>query len=155
MLDVKPFRQSPGYCGPACVKIIFGYFGLDVSESTVAKLSGTTRSFGVEADGLVRAVRQLGWKGYWKDNATMKDLVALVEKKKIPVIVNWFTNDEGHFSVVVGIDDGNVYLQDPELGALRAIRKKTFFRIWFAFSTDWARTKNDLILRRIIVCTPT
>ncbi len=85
-----------------------------------------------------------------KDMADFSDIRAYLNKE-IPVIVDWFSKDEGHYSVVMGIDEENIYLQNPEIGGIQELSLKTFKRIWFDFPGAFIKSKDDLILRRIIV----
>ena len=80
--------------------------------------------------------------------------------KKVPVIVNWFTrgrNDysdsevaDGHYSVVVDLDNTFIYLQDPEIGSIRKIARDDFIRVWFDFKSDHITNWDDLIIRQMI-----
>lgn len=149
MLDVKPFRQTPGFCGPACLKIVLGYYSLDKSEAELAKLSNCSKEKGTSAKGLVDAANKLGFKAEIKDNCSF-GIIDKYLRKKVPVIVDWFLNDEGHYSVVIDIDKENIYLQDPNLGHVRAMKLEIFYRVWFDFPESFLRSKEDLILRRII-----
>ena len=149
MLKLKPFSQTSGLCGPASLKIVLGYYGVKKSERTLAKLSGATRSKGVEATGLVRAARKLSFMAQIKDRATIGDIRRFI-KMGVPVIVDWFSKDDGHYSVVAGIENGRIYLQDPELGRLRSLDIETFQRVWFDFPGDVIRSPKDIIIRRLI-----
>lgn len=151
MLNVKPFRQKPGYCGPASLKMVLSYFGTEKSENELVKLSGCKKDKGVEANGLLKAAKKLGFKGFIKDFSNIEDIKKFVIDKKILIIVDWFSGDDGHYSVVVGINKKNIYLQDPELGRLRIMKLVDFERVWFDFSGPFLRSKNDLIIRRMIV----
>lgn len=151
MLNVKPFRQSSGFCGPASLKMVLEYYGIKKSENELAKLSGAKKHTGVGVEGLIKAAKELGFKGFFKDFSDVNGIRKYVIDKKIPVIVDWFSTDDGHYSVVVGIDKNNIYLQDPELGDLRAMELDTFKRVWFDFPSDFLRSKDDIIIRRIIV----
>ena len=74
--------------------------------------------------------------------------------KKIPVIVNWISRGrvdypesetpDGHYSVVVGLDQNNIYLQDPELGHLRTLSRYDFMWVWFDFAGDYITSWDDL-----------
>ncbi len=64
----------------------------------------------------------------------------------IPVIVDWFSHGtepvkgntaNGHYSVVIGVDDKDIYLLDPEDGKERAFKHDEFLRVWF----DWEKDK--------------
>lgn len=151
MIQVKPFEQSTGYCGPASLKMVLEYYGVKKSERELAKLSGATPGRGVEAARLLRAAKKSGLRGFIRDNASLNDIRKLVNVKKIPVIVDWFSGDDGHYSVVVGIDKKNIYLQDPEWGRRVSMDLKTFYRVWFDFPGDFIKSKKDLIIRRIII----
>jgi predicted double-glycine peptidase len=49
------------------------------------------------------------------------------------------------------LDKNYIYLQDPEIAGIRKIKRADFKRVWFDFEGYFMRTKNDLILRRLIV----
>lgn len=151
MLNVKPFKQSSGFCGPASLKMVLDYYGIKKTEKELAKLAGAKKHTGVGAEGLIKAAKELGFKGFFKDFSDVEDLKHYVIDKKIPVIVDWFSSTDGHYSTVVNIDKNNIYLQDPELGNLRIIDIPTFKRIWFDFSGDLLQSKDQIIIRRMIV----
>jgi len=151
MLSVKPYRQKPELCGPASLKMVFQYYGIEKTEDELANLAGYIPSKGVNADGLINAAKELGLNAFYKDFSEIKDLKEHVVGKKIPVIVDWFSLDDGHYSVVVDMDDKNIYIQDPELGSLRTMELDTFKRVWFDFDGDYLKSKDDIIIRRMIV----
>ncbi|MCR4322652.1 MAG: cysteine peptidase family C39 domain-containing protein [Candidatus Azambacteria bacterium] len=154
MLKVKPFKQKTSFCGPASLKMVVGYYGLRIQERRIGKLAGCSVAHGTPAKGLLDAAKELGFRGIIKNSADLKDIKEYVEKKKMPVIVQWFSVDEGHYSVVVGIDSENIYLQDPEVGYMKSLRVETFKRVWFDFPDTYLRTRADLVLRRMIVIFP-
>src|SRR5262249_33582675 len=147
-LEIPSFRQRPSFCGPASLKLVLSYFGIEKSERELGKLSGCTLTEGTPVNGLLRAARACGLRAYKKDLADFDDIRRLVNEERVPVIVDWFSTDEGHYSVVVGIDDENIHLQDPELGHKRSLRLETFRRVWFDFNGPYPRTPRDMVLRR-------
>jgi len=161
LLDVKPFQEKLyySYCGPATLKILFSYYGIDKTEKELAKISGWNKVLGIDDRGMKKAAEKLGFKVEIKNNSSYKDIESWL-KKSIPVIVNWFTrgrNDypesetaDGHYSVVAGLDDKFIYLQDPEVGKMRKIKRYDFMRVWFDFKGDYIKP-NELIVRQIIV----
>ena len=151
MLNITPFRQKPGYCGPASLKMVLGFFGVKITEKKMVEVSGCSNTRGIKAEGLVRAARKLGFQAQIKDFSDLKDIKEWVNQKKIPVIVDWFAFEGGHYSVVSGIDRENIYLEDPSLGHRRAMKLATFKRLWFDFPNDYLKSKSELIIRRMIV----
>lgn len=151
MLKIDSFRQKPGYCGPASLKMVLGYLGVKITEKKLALISGCKPSCGIGAEGLVGAAEKLGFRAQVKDFSDLEDIRTWVNKKKIPVIVDWFAFEGGHYSVVSGIDRENIYLEDPSLGHRRALKLSTFMRLWFDFPTNYLRSKDELIIRRMII----
>jgi ABC-type bacteriocin/lantibiotic exporter with double-glycine peptidase domain len=134
--------------------MILDYFGIKKSEKELAKLSGCTKAKGIEAKGLLKAAERLGLKGFIKDFSEIADIKKYVLKKKIPIIVDWFSpffNPDGHYSVVVDIGKKNIYLQDPEIGRVRVLPIETFKRLWFDFPGEFLKSKKEIIIRRMLV----
>ncbi len=155
MLDILPVdqREGRGSCGAACLKTILAYHGVTTTEAKLTKLLGTTAANGTRGEALVSVAKKFGLQSFIKDNSELSDLKKYLDKK-IPIIVAWFSGTDTHYSVVVGIDAENIYLQDPELGHLRAMHHVWFKRVWFDFWGPFMKKTSDLILRRMIVIIP-
>lgn len=151
MIPIKPFRERLGYCGPASLKMILSYYGINKSEKELAKLTNSTKEHGTNAKSIIKIAKKLGFKAFIKNFSNIKDIRRYVLKQKIPIIVDWFSQDEGHYSVVVDIDKENIYLQDPEIGHLHAMKLNTFKRVWFDFPTKYLESKDDIVIRRMII----
>lgn len=75
----------------------------------------------------------------------------------MPVIVDWFSGgiavDEaanGYSSIVVGIDDKHVMLNDPQKDAYKIVKMQCqdFMRVWFDWRYDpYITTWKDMVLR--------
>jgi ABC-type bacteriocin/lantibiotic exporter with double-glycine peptidase domain len=160
MLPVKPFQETlnAGMCGPASLKIVLSYYGVEKNEQELFKMCKTKKDLGTDDQGLKKAAEQLGFKVKIKNKSTFKDIEKWLDKK-VPVIVNWFTRgrmdyidsdvSDGHYSVVTGLDDEYIYLQDPETGSVRKIDREDFMTVWFDFTGRYIKP-DELILRQII-----
>ncbi|MBW2973866.1 C39 family peptidase [Candidatus Woesearchaeota archaeon] len=145
MIKLKPFKQSKGYCGPACLKMVLSSYGMNKSEKYLAKITKSSRTKGCDEKNIVKAAEKLGFKGYVKKNSSIKEIKQLV-KKGIPTIVDWFSPEEaGHYSVVVGFDKDKIILADPHFGEFKKHKIEWFKERWFDIVND------KLILREIIV----
>lgn len=160
-LNVAPFQETlnSGYCGPASLKIVLSYYGIYLSEEELAKRTNTNRDIGTTAEDIKRAAEELGFKAEIKNNSTLADIENWLIKD-IPVIVDWFTvgrddypedtiSADGHYSIVCGIDDTHLYLQDPEIGKVRKITRDTFERVWFDFTGIFIKP-DELIVRQLV-----
>jgi len=160
LLDIKPFQETlnADMCGPASLKIVLDYYGINKTEKELAKIAGWKKGLGINDKGIKKAVERLDLKVVIKNNSSFKDIEKWL-KKDVPVIVDWFTRGrtdygdsstaDGHYSVVMGLDDKFIYLQDPELGAMRKINRGDFMRVWFDFEGEYLKP-NELIIRQII-----
>lgn len=153
MLAVKPFQQSSGLCGPASLKMVLEYFGVKKSEKELAKLSKAHPHHGTTAANLVAAAKKLEFKAHYKDFSSLKEIKKYLDKK-IPVIVDWWSVDDGHYSVVAGLDKKFIYLQDPELGKINKLDLITFQRNWFDFEGEILKKNQAVFVRRLIVVYP-
>lgn len=161
LLPVKSFQETlhAGMCGPASLKMVLAYYGLERSEEKLAKLCGTDPDLGTSAEGIKQAAESLGFTVEIKNNSTFEDIQAWLDKK-VPVIVNWFTRgrtdysssevSDGHLSVVVGLDDEYIYLQDSEIGKLRQIARDDFIKVWFDFTGEYINSWDEMIIRQLI-----
>ncbi|PIR92291.1 hypothetical protein COU01_02405 [Candidatus Falkowbacteria bacterium CG10_big_fil_rev_8_21_14_0_10_44_15] len=161
MLPLKPYRQTRGYlCGPASLRIVFRYYGVDVAEKMLAKVCGSSKTLGTSARGIKKGAEYLGFKAIIKDDSNLKDIEQWLNKKT-PVIVDWFTRGrrdysdsdiaEGHYSVVAGLDDEYIYLQDPELGEIRKMSRQNFKQVWFDWRGFYIKPQALAIRRMIAV----
>jgi len=160
MLKVKAFQETlhNDMCGPGSLKIVLDYYGVSKTEKELAKTAGWKKGLGIDDKGIKKTGEQLGFKVVIKNNSNFKDIEKWLNRK-VPVTVDWFTrgrNDypdsetaDGHYSVVCGLDDKFIYLQDPEIGKLRKIKRGDFMRVWFDFRGEHMKS-NELIIRQII-----
>lgn len=150
MLKVKPYEQKKsGFCGPASLKMVLDFYGIKKSEKVLAQMCEATVRHGMEAEGFKKAANKLGFKTLIKDFSDFSDINFYL-KKKIPLIVDWFWKDDGHYSVIVGLDKKYVYLADPEIGRIRKIQRDIFKRVWFDFPGSYLKSRNQIIIRRLI-----
>ncbi len=152
-LDVPAYRQYPSYCGPASLQMVFAYYGVVATQREIGRLAKTTVSHGTSPSQMLTAAHHYGFRGRWKKHSTIADIRAYCEKG-VPVIFNWFSVNEGHYSVVVGVTDLRVIFIDPENGKRRSLDHETFMRIWFDFPFPWIKKSSQLRIRWMLALTP-
>lgn len=165
ILAVPAFQETlrSGACGPASLKMVLAYFGIEKTEAELVHMCRTDPRLGTDEDGIRQAAEELGFAVEIKDESSIAD----VEKylgRGIPVIVNWFSRGrpdygvsevpDGHYSVVVAIDKGHIYLQDPEIGSLRKLDIPDFLHVWFDFKGEQVGSWSDMIVRQLIAVYP-
>jgi predicted double-glycine peptidase len=161
MLKIHPLKQPSiiisrrreTLCGPTCVRMVLAYYGVKKTEKElIQSVNYDPRLLDKKgASSLAQAAKKLGFHASVKDNSTLKDVRDHVLKRKVPVIVNWFSETEGHYSVVVHIDEKSIVLADPEIAGLRRMSLQEFEAVWFDFSPHDLRTPKALVVKRMIV----
>lgn len=152
-LRVPPYTQTPAYCGPACIQMVFAYYGTKASQKEIGRRAKTTLAHGTTPANLLAAARSYGFDGQWKKGGDIAGLRAWFDRG-VPVIVNWFSENEGHYSVVVGVDDARVVILDPETGKRRSFDHETFMRVWFDFPFPWILRQTQLRIRWMLPLLP-
>lgn len=161
LLDIKPFQETlhGGYCGPASLKMVLAYYGVEKTEVEVAKECGRDLDLGTDDLSIKEAAERYGFKVEIQNEASFEDVQRWLDKK-VPVMVDWFTRGrtdyddsevpDGHYSVVVGLDKDNIYLQDPEIGKMRTLERSDFMKVWFDFTGEYINSWDEMIIRQLI-----
>ncbi len=159
-LDIQPFQETlhQSLCGPASLKIVLDFYGDQKTEGELADLCNWNKDYGVDDTDIKQAAETLGYQVETINNSNFEEIEKWLDKK-VPVIVNWFTRGrydypesdvaDGHYSVVEGLDDNYIYLQDPEIGDIRKLKREDFEQVWFDFSGE-SMSPENLIVRQII-----
>lgn len=135
--------------------MVLAYHGISASERLLAKLTGCKPVWhpeGTSAEGIIRGAERFGLRGRVLDRSSIPTLRRLV-RRGVPPIVDWFSVDEGHYSVVVDVTAERVVLRDPSVPGFVRLPHDTFLRVWFDFHGA-ARSPKALIVRRAIVVSP-
>lgn len=150
MLNVVYIRQCTSYtCGVACAQAILYYYGTDKREDQLAEQFGTTKDAGTSPSQIVAGLESYGLVVTMKENTTLDDLRTNI-KNKIPTMVaiqawldkypspDWSTNwEDGHWVIVIGLDDQNVYFEDPSLLGTRGwLTQADFLVRWHDYTGD-------------------
>jgi predicted double-glycine peptidase len=124
---LKETRQSTEYsCGASALQAVLSYWGKDLDEDELIKLLHTTPETGTYPEDIERVARALGFEVEVKENLSI-DEIEQATAKGIPVIVlgqAWRSRKEsdiavtedwanGHYIVVLAVDQDYVYFEDP------------------------------------------
>ena len=141
-LPVPLVRQSTGYaCGAASLQAVLAYWGaFDGRESALYPILGTTEADGTPPEGLVKGAHHFGLEARMKEGCTLEDLRAALAagetvilnlqawreapSKALPWKDVW---EEGHYVVLVGMDERHLYAMDPSVTAGYAFLPLTEF----------------------------
>jgi predicted double-glycine peptidase len=152
-LSVPVVDQSPGLCGPSALKAVLAYWGVDTTEQKLAELAEADPKVGATEIQLIKAAEALGFHTLHKFEATLEDLRQAIDLWKIPVLVDWFSVYDTHWSVVCAINEEYVYLMDPEKATMRAVPLDRWVKVWFTYPGEQISPK-DLQMRSMLLVYP-
>lgn len=150
-MKVPLFRQKKNTCGQTALRMALAYFGDNITENNLIRLTGKIKRHGVRTTQLSEAAKKLGFKteclSYNKilaeDKAKIKkpdtnDILEYLERE-VPVILAVRSSllydekltENGHFIVIREYRDGIFYYNDPTDGKIHKIREEALRFAWF------------------------
>ena len=121
-----PFVKQPDAmdCGPACLKMVAGFYKMNFSLESLRKKCYITRE-GVSFLGLSEAADSLGFRTI----GVKIPFEIMTENVPLPCIVHW---RQKHFIVVYKIKNEKIWAADPAIGLIKFTREE--------FTSNWAST---------------
>jgi len=134
-----PFVKQPDAmdCGPACLKMVAGFYRKSFSLESLRKKCYVTRE-GVSFLGLSEAADSIGFRTI----GVKIPFDMMTANVPLPCIVHW---RQKHFIVVYKIKNETVYAADPALGLVK-FSKEEFIRNWASTVVDGKNAGLVLIL---------
>jgi len=120
-------RQAAFDCGPAALAtLLHFYFGIPTTKAEAMRLTGHRAREGTTLLGLEKAARAKGCTA-GSFRMTFQTLEKQLATHGTPVIVRTWPP---HFSVVLAVRDGFVYVADPAAGNI-VLTKAAFVKRWY------------------------
>jgi uncharacterized protein len=143
LLNVPDVRQpTNSSCGPTALQAVLAYYGNDKPVDDLINMTNSTEN-GTSPDNIAQTARNFGFSADIKENMSVQDLQQNINQGTPTIIVcqawkdgntsgNWTGDqDDGHYMVVIGIDNQNVYFEDPAiLGSRGYIPIQEFLDRW-------------------------
>jgi hypothetical protein len=163
---VPDVRQSTTYsCGAAALQAVLCAWGIDSRERTLMDECGTTESAGTSPEAIAAAARARGLNVRLVEETDLVALQAAAERG-VPAIVaiqawaderpadfSWRDDwEDGHYVIVLGIDDRNVYVEDPSLlGTRGVIPRPDFLDRWHDYTGEPPFDATDRAWHRLAI----
>jgi predicted double-glycine peptidase len=131
-LPVPLFRQSTGYsCGASALQAVLYYWRVyGGQESKLYPTLGTTPERGTPPEGLVAGAKAFGLSARMQEGTELADLRrALAAGETVILNLQAWSNasaqatpwkdrwEDGHYVVLVAMDEAHLYVMDPSTGA--------------------------------------
>lgn len=143
--------QEPHWCGPACLSMVLGFWGLNITQQNIAEEIYDPESQGTAMGFMVTYARERGFEvedfhGSIDDiKSWLRDGVPLIVMQKFVVMSN-----DLHYRVVVGYNESSqtIITYDPEEGQNYTLTYTTFSDLWeISSNRTIAVTPSNTVLR--------
>lgn len=125
-------QETPSSCLPACLRMVFETYGINLSESAIRDACDCT-AFGATALSAVDAAKSFGFEGTGKHTLSLGALVELVSDGNYPIVLVSLKPIDGiigtHAVVVIGANEETFTVLDPMKGE-RAVPAAVFRTAW-------------------------
>jgi hypothetical protein len=147
----KPFLPVPhrteafvGGCLPACCEMALAYCGISETQAVIASHIRHISGAGTPTRYITR-LASLGVKVVWHEFGIVADLQPVLATHSIPIVflrtgeLPYWDNDTPHAVVVIGIEAGTVYVNDPAFSKSPIpVANGDFQLAWDEFDGQWA-----------------
>ncbi len=133
------YQDKDYYCGPACLEMVFDYYGQDINQSEIADVARTIGgSYSTTyPDDLLRAAyfsnistskgtelpervtgyseRDSGFAAFEAYDWSLTQLKSYIDQDKPLIVLTWYSisHVSTHYRVVVGYNETHIFLHDP------------------------------------------
>ncbi|MDX2216501.1 MAG: cysteine peptidase family C39 domain-containing protein [Oculatellaceae cyanobacterium bins.114] len=138
------FQQtSSSSCAPAALATVLYQWGLNATESDVARYAGTSR-LGTSMPQLIVAARALGMDGL-ELSPTWEQMQQI---NRPGVLATWLYGENGrvaHATALLSLSDEVATIADPAFGKIYRVTRSQFDRIWRHTYVPIFRPTDDLL----------
>ena len=150
ILKVPNVKQKENHCGPACLSMILGFIGINISQEDIVDAMqldpGEVSREGVRDEDLVFAAESLGFKGDIYYNLSLWDIRKFIDNG-LPMIAPCRSDRwAGHYFVVKGYETNpreRVFVNDPA-----DLRRRKFPYQQFNNDWDWNKKTGVIISQK-------
>ncbi len=156
LATIPDVRQSTNYsCGAAALQAVLAHWGISEREDRLMTRLHTTPEKGTSPDNIVRGAREFGLQAELREGLGLADLeaglaagftvIVDLQARREAVGRPWTELwDDGHYMVLLGMDDRNLYFEDPSLlGSRGYIARQEFLDRWHDYEGDEPLDASD------------
>jgi hypothetical protein len=160
------YQDTDYYCGPACLEMVFNYYGEDINQSEIADVARTF-PYVTFTDELRRAahfsnistsmgseipdynitgytLRSLGYAAFEAHGMSLTQLKSYIDQDKPLILLMWYSEAHvyGHYRVVTGYNATHIFMHDPwawlgKYGGPNIAFNYTLFSDLWSYSGNW------------------
>lgn len=140
MINLKPVEQTGNYdCGVAAAAMVLKHFNISTDYEHLMQTCRTNKITGTKPENLANALmdadRDIDAKVFTR--IPWNELIKMKKDPRTLVILDFWDVDDGHYVVMVDVNDSYIVVADPSTGKYRLIDRQTFETNWFDYEGDY------------------
>lgn len=137
MLKIPYHKQeTEDDCGPASLQMVFEFLGSKISQKELAERLGTGKEIWASNERMEEIAREEKFYTSMQSGSSL-EMIGNFIQRGIPVIVNFIEPEgDGHFAPVVGLNEKEIFLNDPWHGEHYVLSLDYFLKHWHSFEGD-------------------
>ena len=131
-LKIPFYKQDTDHtCGPASLQMVLSFLGDFKSEKSLSEEAHTNHGVGTKHNAMIETARKEGFYCYVNNDSSWKEINNFIADG-LPAIIHFAEPkaEEEHYAVVIGLEKGEIILNDPWNGKNFKIKKKEFLSRW-------------------------
>lgn len=131
-MKIKYYKQEQEHtCGAAAMRMVLESLGIKKSEKELISLLKTNTKVGTWHYQMSALAEKYKLNYVVNRNASIKELKEFLKNKYLIIVCYYLVEEKtAHYAVVSDIDDKNIYLHDPWLGANHKLSLSYFRKNW-------------------------
>jgi len=138
------FQGTRYSCGASALQGVLMFWGKEYKEAELMRMLETDPQDGTSPEKMIAVAQSLGFNAEFRENLALADLEASLLRGIPPIVAAQVWRDpqdlnkpwpevweSGHYLVLVGMDEMNLYFEDPSLlGSRGFIPRQEFLERW-------------------------
>ena len=118
-------------CGPASLQMVLSFLGDFKSEKSLVKEAHTNHDVGTKHEAMIETARKEGFYCYVNNDSSWDEVNNFLTEG-LPAIIHFSEpqSEDNHYAVVVGLEKGEIILNDPWNGKNFKMEKEKFLSRW-------------------------
>lgn len=140
MINLKPVEQTGNYdCGVAAAAMVLKHFNVPTNYEHLMQICKTSKETGTRPEDLADAIHSASDDivATVHTRIPWNELIKMNKNVNILVVLNFWDIDDGHYVVMVDVNDSYIVVADPSTGKYRLIDRHTFETNWFDYEDNY------------------
>jgi ABC-type bacteriocin/lantibiotic exporter with double-glycine peptidase domain len=140
VINLATIEQKGNYdCGVASAAMVLKHFNVPTDYEHLMQICKTSKETGTRPEDLAEAIHSASDDVVATVHTRIpwNELIKLNKNVDTLVILDFWDETDGHYAVMVDVNDFYIVIADPTTGQYRLIKRETFETNWFDYEDNY------------------